>query len=139
MHPLVAASLSAVESDERTRTPPILALGLAGASVLAASVGTWLLVSSIGDQRDADAKAMEARQAGQSCYGRNNPTCATADDLSRSSDLERTVAVGVFAGAGALAVSALLTHLLWPKTVPVVRIGAAVAPGAMSAGGVVRF
>ena len=139
MHPLVAASLSAVESDERTRTPPILAIALAGSSLVAASVGTWLLVSSIGDQRDADAKATQAHSAGQSCYGRNNATCASADDLSRSADLERTVAVGVFAGAGALAVSALLTHFLWPRTVPVVRIGAAAAPGAISAGGVVRF
>jgi hypothetical protein len=110
-----------------SRTP--LILGLAGAALVAAGVGTWMTVSSIGDTNAAASLRLAANHDGRSCYGRNTGTCADADDKAATAQREQTAALGCFVGAATLAASALLVRLAWPSAPSGAQLGASVGAG----------
>jgi hypothetical protein len=133
-----ASTNTAVERRAES-SPTVLVLTMAAVAAAAGGTGAWFLEAARADESRAGRIRRNANQNGATCYGRNNGPCSEADDLATRGSSERTAAVGLLAGGGALAVGALLTFLAWPRGAQAVRLSGSAAPGSAFAAAIVRF
>jgi PEGA domain-containing protein len=92
----------------------VTVIGLGAGALVAAGVGTALLVSSSSSDDDAKAIANQFGNDPTACTGSTNPDCARLREANDARDRDAALGTGFFIGAGALAIGAGLAFFLWP-------------------------
>ncbi len=106
------------------------ALGVAGLAAIGAGIGFRVAASGKGDEA-------ETARHSQTCGGSApSPECAKALSLAGDEQTDKNVATGLWITGGALAIGALVTYLVWPKS-EARSAGAHVAPLRLGSGAVV--
>lgn len=92
----------------------VLAGSLGIAAVAAAGVGLYFFLA--GEQKKTDAEGLRNGLGPSFCSGSSAPPCASLNSAVTSQYNDRNASTILFASAGGLAVSALVTWLVWPKS-----------------------
>lgn len=93
----------------------VTVIGLAAGAVVAAGVGIAFVLKASGAESDGEKIAQSFDNDRTACAGNPHPDCARLKDLYDTRNADTGVAAGFFIGAGALAVAAGLTYVLWPR------------------------
>lgn len=118
-----------LEASPRTEPPRSMAarnvtvIGLAAGAVVAAGVGIAFVAKAGSEESDAETIARSFANDRTACAGNPHPDCARLRDLYDTRNADTGVAAGFFIGAGALAVAAGLTYVLWPRDAERARVG----------------
>ncbi|MBS2012240.1 MAG: hypothetical protein JST00_05105 [Deltaproteobacteria bacterium] len=137
--PVIVTPVIVASSSSSPKMP--LVLSLAAAAVAAAGAGTYFALASTASFADARQTRIDSQQSGRYCSGASGGgLCKDAADMDRAGGEERAAAIGLFAGAGAFGLSALVTYLAWPSARPSpITVGAAASPTGGSASATFRF
>jgi hypothetical protein len=92
----------------------------AGALALGAvaAAGTGLVLTVLSNQDKSDAASLRANLSSDACTHASSPTCQSLSDKVTSQHQDMNIAASLFAGAGVLAVGAVVTWLVWPEPGP---------------------
>jgi hypothetical protein len=93
----------------RRLTAAALMLG----AVIAGGTGIYLVLRAHHDEDSAT--AMRAGLPTNACTGLSTPSCLSLADTVSARHTDANVAIGLFVGAGALAVGSVAASLLWPR------------------------
>lgn len=126
---VIAEAPRKAEAVPRSEPPRSLAarnvtvIGLAAGAVVAAGVGVAFFVKAGSEESDAEKIAQSFANDRTACAGNPHPDCARLKELYDTRNTDTGVAAGFFIGAGALAVAAGFTYVLWPRDGERARVG----------------